>query len=290
MNYSRGDCGHIKAQWDNHYSYLSCTSCSRISTCFICSQWSDDVWILAEKRRLHATRRPVMTNRRQNIEKNRNVSDSSDTISLDGKTILHGFTARGRTHLGGSQMETISNQAISPPVTGQPGTGQPVTGHLFTGHLFTGHPGTSQPVTGHWSLVNQALVNQSPVNQAPVNQVPVNQAPVNIYQAPVSKYGLTDTGHQSPGIGQLMNYQHSPVFQLLVFGLQSSYPASISSHHSRGSERRLPRHYSLGSEHSFAHELPNPATSSKMILPLEPDFSQMSDPCYNRISKHLGIK
>ena len=27
-----------------------------------------------------------------------------------------------------------------------------------------------------------------------------------------------------------------------------------------------------------AHVLPNPATSSRMILPLEPDFSQMSDP------------
>ena len=74
-----------------------------------------------------------------------------------------------------------------------------------------------------------------------------------------------------------MNYQHSPIIQSTVVGLQSSYPASISSHHSRGSERRLPSRYSLGSEHSFA-ELPNPATSSKMILPLEPDFSQILDP------------
>ena len=106
MHYYRGDCGHIKARWDNHYSCQSCTSCSRFSTCYICSQWSDDVWILAEKRRLHTTRRLVMTTRRQNKKKNRNVSDPSDTISLDGRTAPHGFTARGRTHLGGSQMET----------------------------------------------------------------------------------------------------------------------------------------------------------------------------------------
>ena len=33
----------------------------------------------------------------------------------------------------------------------------------------------------------------------------------------------------------------------------------------------------MGSEHSFAHGLPNTATYSRMILPLEPDFSQ-SDP------------
>ena len=75
-----------------------------------------------------------------------------------------------------------------------------------------------------------------------------------------------------------MNYQHSPVIHSPVIGLQSSYPASISSHHFRGSECRLPSHYSPGSEHSFAHELPNPATSSRMILPLEPDFLQISDP------------
>ena len=61
-------------------------------------------------------------------------------------------------------------------------------------------------------------------------------------------------------------------------GLQSSYPASISSHHSRSSERRLPSNDNIGSEHSFAHELPNPVTSSRMILLLEPDFSQISDP------------
>ena len=34
----------------------------------------------------------------------------------------------------------------------------------------------------------------------------------------------------------------------------------------------------LGSEHSFINEPQNPATSSRILLPLEPDFSQMSDP------------
>ena len=61
-------------------------------------------------------------------------------------------------------------------------------------------------------------------------------------------------------------------------GLQSSYPASISSHHSRSSEGRLSSNDNIGSEHSFAHELPNPATSSRMILLLEPNFLQISDP------------
>ena len=45
-----------------------------------------------------------------------------------------------------------------------------------------------------------------------------------------------------------------------------------------GSEHRLASHRNLGSEHSFAYEPQNPATSSRMILPLEPDFLQMLDP------------
>ena len=105
------------------------------------------------KREDHTTRRLVMTNRKQNKKKNRNVSDLSDTIFLDGSTAPHAFTARGRTHLGGSQMEMKSNQAISPPVTAHQ---SPVNQSQSTSHrsLFTGNTGTS-----HQSLVNQALVN-----------------------------------------------------------------------------------------------------------------------------------
>ena len=34
----------------------------------------------------------------------------------------------------------------------------------------------------------------------------------------------------------------------------------------------------MGYQHSYAYELPNPATSSRRIIPRVPDFSQMSDP------------
>ena len=144
--HSYGDCGHIKARLDNHYCCLSSTSCSRFSTCYICSNWSDDIWILAEKTSRY--KKISYDKYKKNKKKNRNVSDPSDTISLDGSTAPHGFTARGRTHLGGSQMQTNSIQAISLPVTGHPGTGQPVNGQPVTGQLITGYPGTGQPVTG----------------------------------------------------------------------------------------------------------------------------------------------
>ena len=45
-----------------------------------------------------------------------------------------------------------------------------------------------------------------------------------------------------------------------------------------GSECKLASQINLGSEHSFINEPQDPATSSRILLPLEPDFSQMSDP------------
>ena len=57
-----------------------------------------------------------------------------------------------------------------------------------------------------------------------------------------------------------------------------SYAPSISSHVSHGSICRLPNVHIPGYEHSEMSEFPNPATSSKQLIPLEPDFSQMSDP------------
>ena len=132
-------CGHIKARWHNHPSCLSCTSCSRNSICYICSQWSHDVWILAENRRIHAKRRHIMTKKRDNKTKKRNVSVLSDTISLDGSTAPHGYTARGRTHLGGSTVETISNRAISTPVTRHPVTGHRANRHTISFEMVDGH-------------------------------------------------------------------------------------------------------------------------------------------------------
>ena len=57
-----------------------------------------------------------------------------------------------------------------------------------------------------------------------------------------------------------------------------NYAPSISSHVSHGSIRRLPNVHTPGYELSEISEFPNPATSSKQLIPLEPDFSQMSDP------------
>ena len=162
MHFARGNCGHLKAKWDTHLSCLTCNSCTRISPCYICSSWTEKVWNLAERRRLHATRKSVMTQKRKQKKSKKSQSDMSDNGTVDGSTAPHSFTARGRTHQGGSLADLESDRALSPPVTSHPVTSQPVIQSL-----------------GNLSPFIQSPVIQSPVNQSPVNQSPVNQAPVN---------------------------------------------------------------------------------------------------------------
>ena len=155
MKIIHGNCRHIKVRWDNHLNCFSCSSCSRLSTCSTCSNWSENTWILADKRRIYSSRKSVMTKKRHNKQKKQIViSDPSDDNSVDGNTTPWGYTARGRAHPGGIFMGAIGTQkSLSPPV-------------------------------------NQSSVNQSPVNQSRVSQsgqpvtgqdftpVPVNQAPI----------------------------------------------------------------------------------------------------------------
>ena len=157
MHFARGSCGHLKAKWDNHPSCLSYTACLRNSHCSLCSVWSNKVWNLAKKRRLNATHRSVITQRRNQKKNKKSIqSDLSDTGSHDGSTAPHNYTARGRTHQGGSPEDQVSDPALSPPVTG--------------------HPVTS---SSYQSSVNQSPVNQSPVSQSWVIQSLVNQSPVS---------------------------------------------------------------------------------------------------------------
>ena len=177
MHFARGNCGHLKAKWDTHLSCLTCNSCIRISPCYICSSWTEKVWNLAERRRLHATRKSVMTQKRKqkkSKKSKKSQSDMSDNGTVDGSTAPHSFTARGRTHQGGSLADLESDRVLSPPVTS----------HQSTSHQSTSHQSPVIQSLGNLSPFIQSLVIQSPVNQSPVNQSPVNQSPVN--QAPVN--------------------------------------------------------------------------------------------------------
>ena len=171
-----GICGHIKAWWDNHPKCLFCSSCFRLSTCSICNLWSKKIWDLADKRRLYSLGKSTMKKKLAKKTKVVHSDVSDDSSFLDGSTTSQGFTAVGKTHLGGNYMSVGGTQSMS-----------------------TRHQSASP--------VNQASGYQAPVNQAPgnlslVNQVPSYQAPGNLslvnhappYQAPVSQA----PGNQSP--------------------------------------------------------------------------------------------
>ena len=145
MKIVHGDCGHIKAWWDNHHNCLKCSSCSRLPTCSMCSTWSEETWVLADKRCTYTARKPVMTRKRQNKKKRLAVtSDLSDDNTVDGNTTPQGYTVRGRTHQGGCYADAECIRSESPLVTDQP-----VISQAGTGEFFTGQPGTGQPVTSH---------------------------------------------------------------------------------------------------------------------------------------------
>ena len=91
MKIVRGNCGHIKARWDNHHNCLKCSSCSRLSTCSTCSTWSEETC-------MPAARKLVMTRKRQKKKKRLAVtSDLSDDNTSDGSTSPQGYTARYRS-------------------------------------------------------------------------------------------------------------------------------------------------------------------------------------------------
>ena len=256
MHFARGNCGHLKAKWDTHLSCLTCKSCTRISLCYICSSWTAKVWNLAERRHLYATRKSVMTQKRKQkkLKKSKkSQSDMSDSGTVDGNTAPHSYTARGRTHQGGSPADLESDRALSPPVTGHPVTGQPGTSQPVTGQLISGHPVTGQPVTGH----------------------PVTGPPV-ISQPGTSQLGSIQPGIGLPSFAYDLQTQIPPGYIPINVPVQS-YAPSISSHISHGSVHRLSNVLIPGYECSDRLELPNAASSSRQIIPLEPDFSQVSD-------------
>ena len=65
MSQTRGSCGHLKGNYDNHSSCLNCTGCFRSSCCSVCLLWPDLTWSLVSKRRRFSDRRKMGKRRRK---------------------------------------------------------------------------------------------------------------------------------------------------------------------------------------------------------------------------------
>ena len=79
----RGSCGHLKGNYDNHFSCLNCSGCSRFNGCAVCHCWSDSTWALVRRRRLFRDRQMGKT-KEAKVKKQRSSASRSSSSSRPG--------------------------------------------------------------------------------------------------------------------------------------------------------------------------------------------------------------
>ena len=79
----RGSCGHLKGNYDTHFSCLNCSGCSRFNCCAVCHCWSDSTWALVGKRRMFSNRQMGKT-KEAKVKKQRSFASRSSSSSRPG--------------------------------------------------------------------------------------------------------------------------------------------------------------------------------------------------------------
>ena len=221
--------------------------------------------------------------------KSQNPSVSSDERkNYHGSTAPHGGTSRGKTHIGGNSLGTCTQGSTSPPATGQRSPGKPRPTHRPIAqwtrrHIWpTGHqpPGIrpmdkkayladrAYPVTGH---------RKCPGPGMPGHRVPATgHSPTTGQTGDIETSSLPITGHRPSNHWSLelerlnpaeikessaTGHDRSPGSRSPITGYQNIIQTTSSEAHTFGTE--------------FTNEQPS---TSEVLLPLEPDFSNMSDP------------
>ena len=261
MTIQRGDCGHLKSHWDNHKKCINCSQCFRESTCSTCSSWSNSVWDLAENRRSYLSKEKDMSTR-----KNQSVS-SDERKKKHGSTAPHGVTGRVKTHIGGNSLGTKGS--TSPLATGNRAT---VTGHPTTDPL-----GNGQSPNGQEDTFSRPGI---PGHQPP--GIPGNQASgISGHQALATRYSPTIRQMGKEETSSLPTRHRLSRHQSLESDRQIQW--IFKNHQAPGTPGHRPTvtgHQNIASDsQTFDAEFTSkqPGTS-RVLLPLEPDFSNMSDP------------
>ena len=79
----RGVCGYLKGNYDNHFSCLNCSGCSRFNCCAVCHCWSDSTWALVGRRRLFRDRQMGKT-KDAKVKRQRSSASRSSSSSRPG--------------------------------------------------------------------------------------------------------------------------------------------------------------------------------------------------------------
>ena len=141
------------------------------------------------------------------------------------------------------------------------------TRHRSTIHRSTSHRSASHQSIRHWSTRHRAVFHRS--------QALGRQWPVTSHQSS-SHWSFCD--YQALGTGQLITRHQSPVIQSSVTGQQSIHQAPVITHQTTDNDYLVASKTHRSSEQSLPNEPQNSSTSKRVLLPLEPEFSQISDP------------
>ena len=79
----RGSCGHLKGNYDNHFSCLNCSGCSRFNCCAACHCWSNSTWASVGRRWLSRDRQMGKT-KEAKVKKQRSCASRSSSSSRPG--------------------------------------------------------------------------------------------------------------------------------------------------------------------------------------------------------------
>ena len=169
MRQVRGDCGHLKASYDNHTDCRRCcvakqNDCSQSNPCEVSSHWSQDTWRTLSSARSYASRKP---------SRQRSVNRAPPVPTVSQPTLSGSDSGPKSTRTDGPADEPDSlpsQKAISRPSTSVTERAEAPTGHRADTLCLTDLPQVADPqsvrltghlpVTGHRAPVNVPLLRE----------------------------------------------------------------------------------------------------------------------------------
>ena len=132
MPQTRGLCGHLKSELDNHPTCINCTFCSRLFVCEFCSTWASSIWDRFEVRRRYARKKDKMGKTKETKEKPKKGFTSRSSSSshkeqgssvASGKASLSGELSCGHDDGNAFRNLSVSSSGGDPKRRGLPPSG-----------------------------------------------------------------------------------------------------------------------------------------------------------------------
>ena len=123
MSQVHGNCGHLKASWDNHPRCFACSRSSFQSRCQICKLWPSSICTLASNRRAYIQRKVAKGKKKMG----KKGASSRDTVSKTVEGSNDNRQPGSGTVSGQSQSENSSQTKSASGANYQENRGNPLT-------------------------------------------------------------------------------------------------------------------------------------------------------------------